>query len=205
MRSMRVVCRKHSRGYTAVEVMMAMGLLGLGTAGVLSSLKTVTIGATGVRDFDTATNLAQSWVERVRTDATAWISETTFGNASLLASGFTGNAFLPTQAYGTETVQAGSDLRGTDLPPTHLNTKFCAGLRFRCLATSGAAAPGCASIVVTVAVFFPREGATVADTPFCTVNNALTAIPAAGADRSAAFDSTFRTVTISTVVGPTLQ
>ena len=70
---------------------MAMGLLGLGTAGVLSSLKTVTIGATGVRDFDTATNLAQSWVERVRTDATAWISETTFGNANLLASGSTGN------------------------------------------------------------------------------------------------------------------
>jgi hypothetical protein len=200
---MRSVSRSTARAYSAVEVMMAMGLLGLGAVGVVASMKTVMVGSVGVRDFDTATNLAQTWLERVRADATAWIATTTFGNALLLARGSDGNAFLPSMAYGSVSVQAGADLRGSDLVATDANTKFCSAVRLRCLA-GGAPTALCVSVVATVAVFWPRGGSTAAPSPFCTADNALLAIPAGGLDRAAAFDGTYRTVTMTTVVGPTL-
>jgi hypothetical protein len=184
--------------------MMAMGLLGLGAVGVLATMKTVMVGAVGVRDFDTATGLGQTWLERVRADSTAWISATSFGNALLLARGADGNAFLPSQAYGSVVVQSGADLRGSDLAAADANTRFCSAVRMRCLDPQGAPTAACASVVTTVAVFWPREGAVAAPVPFCTAANATSAIPAAGADRATAFDNTYRTITMTTVVGPTL-
>jgi prepilin-type N-terminal cleavage/methylation domain-containing protein len=197
------VVRKPSRGYSVVEVMMAMALLGLGSVGVMAALKTVAIGGVGVRDFDAATSLAQSWADRARADATAWIATSTFGGASLLARGSDGNAFIPSQAYGAVVVQGGADLRGADVAPSTAATRYCTALRYRCI-TGAAPDPSCVSVVASVAVFWPREGATAAPNPFCVADQALGALPAGGADRSAAFDATYRTVTISTVVTPTL-
>lgn len=182
---------------------MALALLGLGAVGVFATLKTVTLGTAGVRDFDIATSVAQGWANRARADATAWISSTTFGGASLLVRGADGNAFIPAVAYGSVSVQAGSDLRGVDTVATDASTRFCTALRYRCI-TGAAPDPSCAAVVATATVFWPREGATAAANPFCTAQLALAAIPANGADRDATFDTVYRAVTVSTVVTPTL-
>jgi prepilin-type N-terminal cleavage/methylation domain-containing protein len=200
---MRAGIRKPSRGYSVVEVMMAMALLGLGSVGVLAALRTVAIGGVGVRDFDAATNLAQSWADRMRADATAWISTSTFGGALMLGRGADGNAFVPSQAYGSVTVQGAADIRGADVAPNAAATRYCSALRYRCI-TGGAPNAACAAVVASVAVFWPREGTTAAPNPFCTADQAAAALPAGGADRSATFDNTYRAVTISTVVTPTL-
>ncbi len=195
--------RKRALGYSVVEVMMAMALLGLGAVGVLASLKSVAIGGAGVRDFDAATSIAQGWVDRVAADATAWVSTTTFGGAGLLASGASGNAFLPAQAYGSTTLRAGADLHGNDVDPAAANRKFCTALGYRCTA-GGAPGPACASIVVGAAVFWPREGTAGAPAQFCTATIAAGALPMDGSDRAQAFDDVYRTVTISSVVTPSL-
>ncbi len=182
---------------------MALALLGLGAVGVFATLKTVTLGTAGVRDFDTATSVAQGWADRARADATAWISSTTFGGASLLARGADGNAFVPTVAYGSVSVQAGADLRGVDVAATDATARFCTALRYRCI-TGAAPDPTCPAVVTTAAVFWPREGAVAAASPFCTAQLALAAIPPNGADREASFDNVYRSVTVSTVVTPTL-
>lgn len=182
---------------------MALALLGLGAVGVFATLKTVTLGTAGVRDFDIATSVAQGWADRTRADATAWISATTFGGASLLARGADGNAFIPSVAYGSVSVQAGADLRGVDVTATDTNARFCSAIRYRCI-TGAAPDPSCPAVVATATVFWPREGATAAANPFCTAQLALAAIPANGADRDATFDNVYRAVTVSTVVTPTL-
>jgi hypothetical protein len=200
---MSAVRRKPSRAYSVVEVMMAMALLGLGSVGVMATLRTVAIGGVGVRDFDLATSLAQSWADRMRADSTAWISATTFGGALMLARGADGNAFVPSQAYGAVTVQGAADIRGTDVAANAATVRYCSALRYRCI-TGGAPTPACAAVVASVAVFWPREGTTAAPNPFCTADQAALALPAGGADRTATFDNTYRAVTISTVVTPTL-
>ena len=169
----------------------------------MAAPKPVPLGGVGVRDFDAATNLAQSWADRVRADATAWIATSTFGGAALLARGADGNAFVPSQAYGAVVVQGGADLRGADVAPNTAATRYCAALRYRCI-TGAAPDPNCAAVVASVAVFWPREGTTAAPNPFCSADQALLALPAGGADRTAAFDAVYRAVTISTVVTPTL-
>jgi hypothetical protein len=192
-----------ARAYSVVEVMMALALLGLGAVGVFATLKTVTLGTAGVRDFDVATSVAQGWADRARADATAWISATTFGGASLLARGSDGNAFVPTVAYGSVSVQGGADLRGVDIAANDATARFCTAVRYRCI-TGAAPDPSCPAIVATATVFWPREGATAAANPFCTAQLALAALPANGADRDVAFDNVYRAVTVSTVVTPTL-
>ncbi len=188
--------------------MMAMALLGLGAAGVLASLKTVTLGASGVRDFDVATTLAQTWADRMRTDAAAWTSATTFGGATLLAAGEGGTVFLPEQTYGSVTLRAGADVQGGDAVPNAAGARFCSALRYRCLnlpaGTLDTPSARCPMIIASVAVYWPREGATAAPAQFCTSAIAGAALPLDGVDREQAFDEVYRTVTISTVLTPTL-
>ncbi len=62
----------HARGYTVVEVIMALAVLTLGAAGVIAMQKATLISNTQARNLTTATNLAQGWIERMRVDALSW-------------------------------------------------------------------------------------------------------------------------------------
>jgi type IV pilus assembly protein PilV len=61
-----------ARGYTIVEVIMAIAVLTLGALGVIAMQKATLIGNTNARNLATATTIAQSWIERLRVDAQAW-------------------------------------------------------------------------------------------------------------------------------------
>jgi prepilin-type N-terminal cleavage/methylation domain-containing protein len=61
-----------SRGYTAVEVMMSLALLGIGATGVIALQKATLIGNTQARNLATANAIAATWVERLRTEALMW-------------------------------------------------------------------------------------------------------------------------------------
>jgi prepilin-type N-terminal cleavage/methylation domain-containing protein len=60
------------RGYTVVEVIMAIAVLTLGAAGVISMQKATLIANMSARNLVTATDVAQGWIERLRVDALAW-------------------------------------------------------------------------------------------------------------------------------------
>jgi type IV pilus assembly protein PilV len=60
------------RGYTVIEVMMALAVLTLGAAGVIAMQKAVLISNTNARNLATANAIGQAWIERLRTDALSW-------------------------------------------------------------------------------------------------------------------------------------
>ena len=60
------------RGYSVVEVMMALAVLTLGAAGVIAMQKATLISNTQARNLVTANTLAQGWIERMRVDALSW-------------------------------------------------------------------------------------------------------------------------------------
>ncbi len=70
--------RSLARGYTAVEILVAITLFGVGTAGVLSLQRAAIIGSADARKVDVATAVAGEWIERLRKDSFAW----TLPNAS---------------------------------------------------------------------------------------------------------------------------
>jgi type IV pilus assembly protein PilV len=61
-----------ARGYTVVEVMMALAVLTAGATGVIAMQKAALIANTNARNLVAANAIAQSWVERLRVDALQW-------------------------------------------------------------------------------------------------------------------------------------
>jgi prepilin-type N-terminal cleavage/methylation domain-containing protein len=59
-------------GYTLVEVMMALTILAIGSAGIFS-LQTVAIGGNAdSANLTAATNIARLWMDHLKTDALSW-------------------------------------------------------------------------------------------------------------------------------------
>ncbi len=63
---------KWSRGYSLIEVMMALGILAVGTTGVIALQRVSLIGNTNARMGDAARLVAGTWVERLKSDALQW-------------------------------------------------------------------------------------------------------------------------------------
>ena len=63
---------KHSRGYTVIEVMIALTLLAVGTSGIIAMQKVTAIANRDAKTLVIATQVARTWVERLRADATQW-------------------------------------------------------------------------------------------------------------------------------------
>lgn len=61
-----------TRGYTVVEVMMALSVLSIGITGIVAMQKVTLLGNTRARDLAAATALASSMIERLRYDALRW-------------------------------------------------------------------------------------------------------------------------------------
>ena len=68
----RSSARRTRRGYTIIEVMMAIAVLALGATGIVAMQKVTLAGNQNARAINTANLLAQTWVERLRGDATLW-------------------------------------------------------------------------------------------------------------------------------------
>lgn len=68
--------RARARGYTMIEVMMALGLLAVGATGIIAMEKAAVLGNATARSVATATALAERWVERLRADAMLWNTTT---------------------------------------------------------------------------------------------------------------------------------
>jgi prepilin-type N-terminal cleavage/methylation domain-containing protein len=64
--------RTSTRGYTAVEVLIAMTLFAIGAAGVIGMQRVTIQGGEDARRFDMATNIANEWISRLQRDATYW-------------------------------------------------------------------------------------------------------------------------------------
>lgn len=113
-----------ARGYTAIEVLMAMTVMAIGGAAVITMQKTSVTGNLDARKADVANAIARTWVERLQRDAMAWTLPGPDGAGSNLATNalIVGNIlkspgqwFLPDQEIGAGT-SPGFDILGVTSP-----------------------------------------------------------------------------------------
>jgi prepilin-type N-terminal cleavage/methylation domain-containing protein len=132
---------RDARGYTIVEVLLAMTVLTIGAAGAISMQKAAIQGNLDARKTDIAANIARMWMERIQRDSMSWTSSnpSNLSNAALLGNATTtvNKWFLPflsayaTPGSGFGSVSPGFDMLGRDVPSQAglANSFFCVHLR----------------------------------------------------------------------------
>ncbi|MEO0321363.1 MAG: prepilin-type N-terminal cleavage/methylation domain-containing protein [Myxococcota bacterium] len=101
-------------GFTIIEVMMAITVLAIGAVGLMGLVQATVRGNQQGRRITTATQVARTWLERVRTDTIGWTTNTPGGtattcylqNAPAVAVGASSGWFVP-QPGGANCVDVG--------------------------------------------------------------------------------------------------
>lgn len=175
-----------TRGYTAVEVLMAMTIMAIGAASVISMQKASIQGNLDARKTDIATSIARAWIERIQRDAMQWTTPGPTnpvappGNLSAAlvlnaASAAPGTWILPSQyiaSTSTPPISPGFDILGRDLASADLATAlFCTNVRLTWLTPNQLAR-------VDVRVLWPRGISNSAPAGgFCDTTTAAVAAP----------------------------
>lgn len=144
--------RTGRRGYTAVEVMVALTLFAIGAAGMITVQQTAVAANQDARQLDLANSIARTWVERLRRDSAMWTmpnsnnpsAPSNLANAKLLnivnsTNNQQWNWIYPDSAYYQPTTRAGTDpdglspafdILGRDLAVSEvLDAYFCVQVR----------------------------------------------------------------------------
>jgi len=140
------------RGYTIIEVMMALAVLTLGASGVIAMQKATIISNTNARNLATGNAIGQAWIERLRADALSWneaggtpdLPSTAWLNGAVNGTPTSGGGWAaPAMVLPTNAQPAGSplaDVMGADLypsvDPVTLVPAFCTQIRLTRFANS---------------------------------------------------------------------
>ncbi len=166
--------RSQKRGYTAVEVMMAMTLLLIGSVGVMAMQRAAVQGNTDAREMDVASSISRAWLERLERDATLWtpsqiavVPPANIANAILVNENLTGNWFVPQKRYvpsgsQNDVESAAFDILGQDVDPSVAGVRYCVNLRLTPLTTDWTL------IRAEVRVYWPRNLTQAPDPNYCT-------------------------------------
>jgi prepilin-type N-terminal cleavage/methylation domain-containing protein len=165
--------RSTRRGYTAVEVMLAMTVLLIGSAGVMTMQKASIQSNLDARKLDIANSIAHDWLERLSADATQWTLPAiptnltnNIGNTTWLRFYNTG-WFLPAIPGGYPAAEGNSpafDILGRDLAAADApNAVFCTHVKLDQIAQDALALP--LLLRATVIVFWKKQLVTSSATP----------------------------------------
>lgn len=174
MNTRRLIARRRgdTRGYTLVEVMVALSLLGIGITGILSMENAAILANRRAQEMTIATNVARRWQERLRLDALLWNSPSNRTSISDLGTDTTylcqlagcsgGSAaanqwLVPTPPTGS-TESPAVDPFGNEVPVGSSLAKYCVNVRYNWLRTDTASRQGL--VRAEVRVWWYREGAT---------------------------------------------
>jgi prepilin-type N-terminal cleavage/methylation domain-containing protein len=158
------VTRRRARGYTAVELLMAISIFAIGVAGIIAMQKVMVNANQHAKNLSIATHIAQATLDQLATDAVTWNhpspsnmtsdldAETAWlGNVNANPNVWIRPAYNATRAFG-----AGFDALGDPLPDTaSADAVFCTHVRFSWLYPQTA---GNGLIRAEVRVFWLREG-----------------------------------------------
>ena len=64
--------RLRQRGYTAVELMMAIGIFGVGVTGIIAMQKVTVVSNQHAKNLGIASHIAESWLDMLATDSVTW-------------------------------------------------------------------------------------------------------------------------------------
>lgn len=144
--------KRKRRGYTVVEVMMALSVLSIGITGIVAMQKITLISNTKARDLAVASAIASSVIERLRYDALRWnfddnnnpdnlgdntasFANTQYLNVVRNTPGMDNAPWLPflpgsTLGWDNNGMQGTFDVTGMDSPPANANDHaFCVNYR----------------------------------------------------------------------------
>ena len=124
----------HRAGFTLVEVMIAIGIMTVGSLGILAMHQAVSEANRAANEMNTALAITERWVERIERDSLSWteqgINSTSLGSTaylSQLASQVSGTDwFTPSPASSDESYAF--DYFGNDTS-TSSDIKYCVNLR----------------------------------------------------------------------------
>ena len=140
--------RGHARGYTAVEVLMAMTLFAIGAAGVIGMQRATIQGGEDARRFDMATNIANEWLARLQRDANYWtqpnaqspntidINQTRWIQ-DVDRAACANFCTIPMPAAPANGLSPAFDSFGRDLPSGTTEAVYCVQYRLRWIASPG--------------------------------------------------------------------
>ena len=151
-----------ARGYTVIEVMIALTLLAIGTMGIVAMQKVTAIANRDAKNLVVGNQIARSWLERLRADAAQWNHPSPVnGQISDLAdtkwlNNVDGKWFRPVDdPLGSPTADAlGNDVRDTDLS----TGVFCTNVRLTWLYGPPLAAPPPLLVRAEVRTYWLRDG-----------------------------------------------
>jgi len=124
-----------ARGYTMMEVMMALGVLAVGATGIIAMQKAAVVGNASAKSIATGTALANRWAERLRVDSMVWNTNdpTDMGQSRWLKTVLTTPNMwtLPTDVAGSASPHA--DPLGADivLASDASLTGYCTHISYR--------------------------------------------------------------------------
>lgn len=131
------------RGYTMVEVIMALAVLAVGATGVVGMQKATLLGNVRARNLSTASSIAATWIDRLKIDSLTWRRTSSGGTTITDTRWLTAIGDDYPQIAGKENTwfrpdidtvlgySAASDVRGFDITDA-AKTKdaaFCANIR----------------------------------------------------------------------------
>ncbi len=152
---------------------MAMTVLAIGGAGVITMQKTSVTGNLDARKADVANSIARMWVERLRQDGMSWTTPTNFANTLILNGNVGKGWFLPPSVVSptdaTTTMSAGFDILGRDAPDL-TQALFCVNLQLTWL-TPVATPPGGDMLRADVRVLWPIGVSNTPPAGFCSAAN----------------------------------
>jgi prepilin-type N-terminal cleavage/methylation domain-containing protein len=144
--------RARERGYTLVELMMALALLTVAVLGIISMQKITAASNGHAKNVVIAQRIAQSWTAQLEMDATAWRS--TWGTGWLNdANAWQRPAYIKARRFGGAFDALGNALDDDDVD----QARFCTHLRMAWLYPTTMGAGGNGMLRAEIRVFWLRD------------------------------------------------
>jgi len=164
----RALLVRRQRGYTAVELMIAIGVFGIGVSGIIAMQKVTASSNQHAKNLNIATHIAESWLDMLSTDAVTWnqpssnggsvpdIGQTTWLQAVKPNANAATDWVLPTYSIPLAFGPAFDALGNPVVNPAAANVVFCTHLRLSWLYQPTLSGNGL--IRAEVRVFWLRSG-----------------------------------------------
>lgn len=163
--------RGRARGYTLVELMMAIALFTVAVMGIMTLQHLMIASNTHAKNLATAQRIAQAWAGQLQMDSTQW--RTSFGSGFLNANGVWERPLYNTsREFGAAFDGLGNPLSDSQLT----QARFCTHVRLSWLyRDTGAAGNG--MLRAEIRVFWQKEGETAlySNTTLCATHTATQA------------------------------
>jgi len=144
--------RARERGYTLVELMMALALFTVAVLGIISMQKITVASNAHAKNVAIAQRIAQAWAGQLEMDATQW--RTTFGTGWLNdANVWQRPAYIPSRRFGGAFDALGNPLDNNDVG----QARFCSHLRMAWLFPTTMGAGGNGMLRAEIRVFWLRD------------------------------------------------